>query len=325
MDPLDRLIELSRLQGALDLRCLLGGQWELDHPQAPDGEAVYHVVLAGACILRLRGRTDVLLEAGDIAMLPRGDAHVLAAVPSAIEGDAGNVVLDADGAVVVEEMQSYANGVVTMRSNCGEASANLDLLCGRFGYAANALLIDVLPDVVKASFARSVVPDLAGIVAMMRREAERAEAGAHSIISSLSTALFTMLLRAHLEQEPSAADVLALLANPRLGPSVIAMLERPAEKWTIETLAQQSAMSRATYMRAFSALTTESPMDLLGRIRMQLAGVLLTRTSKSIGEIADDVGYQSESAFSRKFKEAFGVGPGLFRQSRGHRHSPALS
>ena len=317
MDALDRLIELSRLQGALDLRCLLGGQWELDHPRAPDGEALYHVVLAGSCILRLRGRADVLLETGDIAMLPRGDAHVLAAVaPVKTGGGTGSPVPNSGTPGVDEEMQSHSNGVVTIRSNCGEASANLDLLCGSFTYTANALLIDVLPDVVKASFARAVVPDLASIVAMMRREAERAETGAQSIISALSTALFTMLLRAHLEQQPSAADVLALLANPRLGPSVIAMLERPAEKWTIEMLAQQSAMSRATYVRAFSALTTESPMGLLGRIRMQLAGVLLTRTSKSIGEIADDVGYQSESAFSRKFKDVFGVGPGLFRHSR---------
>jgi AraC family transcriptional activator of mtrCDE len=357
MDALDRLIELSHLQGALDLRCLLGGQWELDHPREPDGEALYHVVLAGSCILRLRGRPDVVLKTGDIAMLPHGDAHMLVAVQLVANGDvtaggehrlvgdaempaaeaeipvagagradAGAKRPDAKEAMPAAEeatpaadeaMQSHSNGVVTIRSNCGETSANLDLLCGRFSYAANALLIDVLPDVVKASFTGAVVPDLAGIVGMIRREAEFAKAGAQSIISSLSTTLFTMLLRAHLEQQPSAADVLALLANARLGPSVIAMLERPAEKWTIEMLAAQSAMSRATYIRAFSALTTDSPMVLLGRIRMQLAGVLLTRTARSVAEIAEEVGYQSESAFSRKFKEAFGVGPGRFRQSRG--------
>jgi AraC family transcriptional activator of mtrCDE len=315
MDALDRLIDLSRLQGALDLHCLLGGQWELDHPRTPEGEAIYHVVLSGSCILRLRGRADVLLEAGDIAMLPRGDAHLLVAGPAAAGSGKDTVVikketLDGDG-----EMQSRSNGVVTVRSNCGEQAPNLDLLCGSFSYATNALLIDVLPDIVKASFEGAVVPDLAGLVGMMRKEVERAEAGAHSIVSALSTALFTMLLRAHLEQQPSAADVLALLANPRLGPSVIAMLERPAEKWTIEMLAQQSAMSRATYVRAFSALTTDSPMTLLARIRMQLAGVLLTRTSTSVAEIAENVGYQSESAFSKKFKDAFGVGPGRFRQS----------
>jgi AraC family transcriptional activator of mtrCDE len=303
MDALDRLIQLSHLQGALDLRCLLSGQWALDHPPAPPGEAVYHVVLAGSCLLKLRGQGDMLLETGDIVMLPRGDAHVL----QGLESTAG---------IGHSEMESRYNGAVTVRTNCGPNAASLDLLCGRFNYATNALLIDVLPDVVKRSFARDDVPDLTRMVSMMRREASEAGPGAQSIVSALSTALFTMLLRAHLEQQPSTTDVLALLANPRLGPSVIAMLERPAERWTIEMLAQQSAMSRATYMRAFSALTEDSPMTLLTRIRMQLAGTLLTRTSKSIAEIADNVGYQSESAFSKKFKDTYGVGPGGFRQSR---------
>src|SRR5260370_20904697 len=173
-------------------------------------------------------------------MLPRGDAHVLQA-------------LEATDAIGHGEMESRYNGVVTVRTNCGPNAASLDLLCGRFNYAANALLIDVLPDVVKMSFARDDVPDLTRMVSMMRREASQAAPGAFSIVSALSTALFTLLLRAHLEQQPSTTDVLALLAHPRLGASVIAMLERPAERWTIETLAQQSAMCRATYLGTFRA------------------------------------------------------------------------
>lgn len=303
MDPLDRLIQLSRLQGALDLRCLLSGEWALDHPPAPPSEAVYHVVLEGTCWLKFRGQEDVRIAAGDIVMLPRGDAHVLQGVESSDQ-------------IVPREMQSQFNGAVTVRTNCSPGAASLDLLCGRFNYAANALLIDVLPDIVKMSFARDDVPDLTRMVGMMRRESAEAEPGAHSIVSALSTALFTMLLRAHLAQQPSKTDVLALLAHPRLGASIIAMLERPAEKWTIEMLAQQSAMSRATYARAFGALTDDSPMTLLTRIRMQLAGTLLVRTTKSIAEIADDVGYQSESAFSKKFKDTYGAGPGAYRQAR---------
>lgn len=303
MDALDRLIQLSRLQGALDLRCLLSGEWALDHPPAPPSEAVYHVVLAGHCLLKFRGQADVRLETGDIVMLPRGTAHVLQGV-------------DSSDQIAPREMESQYNGALTVRTNCGPNAASLDMLCGRFNYASNALLIDVLPDVVKMSFERDDVPDLTRVVGMMRRESSEAGPGAHSIISAFATALFTMLLRAHLAQQPSKADVLALLAHPRLGSSVIAMLERPAEKWTIEMLAQQSAMSRATYARAFGALTDDSPMTLLARIRMQLAGTLLTRTAKSLAEIADNVGYQSESAFSKKFKNTYGVGPGAYRQAR---------
>jgi len=284
---------------------LLGGEWALDHARAPHGEAAYHVVLSGQCVLRVRGQPDVLLVPGDIAMLPRGDAHWLAFSPDAIDRS------------LVPSMQTHFNGAVTVRTNVEESGeANLDLLCGRFNYTPKALLIDVLPDVVRMSSAGEDAAGLAHIVAMMRREANEAGPGARSIVSALATALFTLVLRAHLAMQPSTGDVLALLANPRVGSSVIAMLERPAEKWTIELLAARSAMSRATYMRTFGALTTDSPMTLLTRIRMQLAGTLLARTPKSIGEIADDVGYQSESAFSKKFKDAYGIGPGQFRQER---------
>src|SRR5476649_3012205 len=122
MDALDRLIQLSRLQGALDLRCLLSGQWEFFKPRPPPSEAVYHVVLAGSCLLKFRGKADVQLETGDIVMLPRGDAHVLQGLDLANGGERG-------------EMESRDNGVVTIRSNCGPNAANLDLLCGRFNYA----------------------------------------------------------------------------------------------------------------------------------------------------------------------------------------------
>jgi AraC family transcriptional activator of mtrCDE len=304
MEALDRLIQLSRLQGALDLRCVLSGNLKLDHAPAPPGEAFYHVVISGQCVLKLGDQPDILLAAGDIAMLPRGHAHLVEVHEKAEAGCTG----------APNAMRSRFNGAVTIRTNCSEHSAELDLLCGRFSYAKNALLMDVLPEVVKVSFASADVPDLARIVETMRREAEQAEPGAYSIVSALSTALFTMLLRAWLAQQPSTAGVLALLANPRLGASIVAMLERPAERWTLDLLAQRSAMSRATYVRTFGALADDSPMALLARIRMQLASTLLTRTRKSIAEIADDVGYQSEAAFSKKFKETYDMGPGRFRQ-----------
>src|ERR1700737_894117 len=113
MDALDRLIQFSRLQGALDLRCLLSGQWELDHPPAPPSEAVYHVVLAGGCLLKVRGQENVLLETGDIVVWPRGAAHVR------------QCLAPADGSEQAD-MESRHNGVVTVRTNCGPNAASLD-------------------------------------------------------------------------------------------------------------------------------------------------------------------------------------------------------
>ncbi|SAL66690.1 AraC family transcriptional regulator [Caballeronia arvi] len=304
MDALDKLIQLANLSGALDLRCLLSGPLELDHAPAPAGEAVYHVVLDGKCTVLRKGQTPLELNAGDIFCLPRGDAHVLSI--KAREDCAGKA-----------DLEKHHNGAVTVESNCGDSAPGIDLLCGRFLYAPRALLIDVLPDVVHVSFSNASAPYLAPLVQTMRREAEDAQLGAPSIVTALSTALFTMVLRAWLADQPSLAGVLGLLANRRLGASIIAMLERPAEPWTLEMLAKEAAMSRATFMRAFSAHSESSPLALLSHVRMQLASTMLTHTKKSVADVAAEVGYQSEAAFSKRFKELYGVAPGRFRQANG--------
>jgi AraC family transcriptional activator of mtrCDE len=304
MDALDKLIQLANLSGALDLRCLLSGPLELDHAPAPAGEAVYHVVLDGACTVLRQGHAPLELAAGDLFFLPRGDAHVL------------SIKARAPGAAKAE-METRHNGAVTVQSNCGGHDPGVDLLCGRFLYAPRALLIDVLPNAVRVSFTRASAPYLDPLVQTMRREAEDAQLGAPSIVTALSTALFTMVLRAWLADQPSLSGVLGLLANRRLGASIIAMLERPAEPWTLEMLAREAAMSRATFMRAFSAHSESSPLALLSHVRMQLASTMLTQTRKSIADVAADVGYQSEAAFSKRFKELYGVAPGRFRQANG--------
>ncbi|SAL74839.1 AraC family transcriptional regulator [Caballeronia peredens] len=304
MDALDKLIQLANLTGALDLRCLLSGPLELDHAPAPAGESLYHVVLDGACTVLRHGHAPLELKAGDIFLLPRGDAHVVSIKPR-------------EAGAAAAPVEKHDNGAVTVETNCGGQRPGVDLLCGRFLYAPRALLIDVLPDVVHVSFTRASAPYLDPLVQTMRREADEAQLGAPSIVTALSTALFTMVLRAWLAEQPSLAGVLALLANRRLGASIIAMLERPAEPWTLEMLAREAAMSRATFMRAFSAHSDSSPLALLSHVRMQLASTMLTHTKKSIADVAADVGYQSEAAFSKRFKELYGVAPGKFRAANG--------
>lgn len=304
MDALDRLIQLARLSGSLDLRCLFSGPLELDHAPGPPGEACYHVVLEGMCTVLRKGHPPVAVNAGDIIVLPRSDAHVLSIAPRT------------PGAKPLP-IKTRDNGTVTVETNCGDEPVGLDLLCGRFVYAPRALLIDVLPDFVHVSFTEASEPYLEPLVATMRREAEDAQPGAPSIVTALSTALFTMVLRAWLTDQPSLAGVLGLLANRRLGASVIAMLERPADPWTLEMLAKEAAMSRATFMRAFAAHSDSSPLALLSHVRMQLASTMLMHTKKSIADVAADVGYQSEAAFSKRFKELYGVAPGRFRATNG--------
>jgi AraC-like DNA-binding protein len=57
-------------------------------------------------------------------------------------------------------------------------------------------------------------------------------------------------------------------------------------------------------------------MQYLARWRMQLASSMLRDTSAKLIEVALDVGYESEAAFSRAFKRVAGLSPGAWRKAK---------
>jgi AraC-like DNA-binding protein len=54
-------------------------------------------------------------------------------------------------------------------------------------------------------------------------------------------------------------------------------------------------------------------MSYLTRWRLQLARQMLCTSAKSVAQVAAEVGYESEAAFNRAFKRAFGCPPARFR------------
>jgi AraC-like DNA-binding protein len=55
-------------------------------------------------------------------------------------------------------------------------------------------------------------------------------------------------------------------------------------------------------------------MHYLTHWRMHVAASDLRNTSASLAQVAQNVGYDSESAFSRAFKKAFGAAPAAWRR-----------
>ena len=62
-------------------------------------------------------------------------------------------------------------------------------------------------------------------------------------------------------------------------------------------------------------------MQYLAQWRMQLAAGWLRDSDAKVLEVAGDVGYDSEAAFSRAFKRAVGESPGAWRRARRARAS----
>lgn len=300
MNSIDRLIQLAGLRGSLDLRCRFLGDWALDHEPLPDGTAQYHVVLSGSCQAELPDGQVLDLKAGEVLLLPAGAAHLLRSKGNRVAAQEPDVRLE--GLLPVHRL--------------GAGEDELDMLCGSFHYQRGSLLIGALPAVLKVSCQDNGLGDaVAALVGLLRAEADGNQAGARFLVDALSSALFTLILRVHLQTHAPGSGTLALLGDKRLSRAWQAMLDDPAHEWTIEALAERASMSRATFTRQFTQLAGQSPWALLTQVRMELAYRLLSSSQLSLTDIAAQVGYQSQASFTKKFKETYGDAPGRLRRS----------
>ena len=81
------------------------------------------------------------------------------------------------------------------------------------------------------------------------------------------------------------------------------------------TLAKQVNQSRSTFAARFKCLAGEAPLQYLTRWRMYCAAKLLRSGNYTVSDIAQQVGYESEAAFSKAFKRQTGQSPSQYRQN----------
>ena len=97
--------------------------------------------------------------------------------------------------------------------------------------------------------------------------------------------------------------------------TVTAMLMAPARAWTLDALAAEARVSRATLVRIFRKAAGLAPLAFLSELRLEFARHRLASTNINLGKLAAEVGYDSESSFARAFRRRFGVSPGRSRSS----------
>lgn len=83
-------------------------------------------------------------------------------------------------------------------------------------------------------------------------------------------------------------------------------------EYSVEQLASDLAMTRATLYRKLQGITGQTPKDFIRSIRLKRAAQLLKDTDLSVSEIADRTGFSTPRHFSKHFKEAFGILPSLY-------------
>ncbi len=84
--------------------------------------------------------------------------------------------------------------------------------------------------------------------------------------------------------------------------------------FSVESLAENLAVSRYVLYKKTLALTGESPVELIRRIRLNKAAELIKRKFGNLSEIAFEIGFNSPAYFSDCFKKQFGVSPSHYLQ-----------
>jgi AraC-like DNA-binding protein len=91
------------------------------------------------------------------------------------------------------------------------------------------------------------------------------------------------------------------LRDPSIAAALALLHEHPEKPWTLDELAARVHISRSTLVRRFGDLVGEPPSAYLTRWRMDVAARRLRETDDPVGQVARQVGYVSEFAFSRAF------------------------
>lgn len=116
----------------------------------------------------------------------------------------------------------------------------------------------------------------------------------------------------HAGHAPQDGEPPGVLVDLRVARALHAMRARLAHPWTVAELARIAAMSRAQFARAFREIVGDSPLAHLRTLRLQAATTLIG-TGAGLAAIAEQIGYSSESALSRAFKNHRGTRPSLHR------------
>ena len=316
MDALSQTLRVVHLVGAMFLQARFTAPWCYQSPHAdvaapllePQAERViiFHLITEGECFVEMPEGPPLQLMAGDVVLFPHGDAHRMTSQPG---------LSPASGARLSDVLSrrpralAYGGGGATTKLVCGYLACD-DRLA--------RMLLSGLPPLLRVNVRGS--PAGLWLEASVRyalAEARSPRPGGEGVLAKLAEVLFIEVLRLAM-QDPGrpAAGWLAGVGDRVVGAALAALHERPAEAWTLDELARTAHSSRSVLAERFQELVGQAPMQYLTQWRMLLATNLLRRSNVPLSRIAEEVGYQNDTAFSRAFRREFGTPPAAWRKSR---------
>lgn len=298
MDPLSDIVSLLRPRAALSKPITARGAWGVRY--AAYGQPGFAIVLAGQCWLAVDGADSVRLERGDFVLLPSTPAFALFS----------------RHAVDCVSVQPSDKAV---RHGEADGEPDFEMLGGAFQIEpVNApLLLALLPGMIHIRQADGGTGRISGIVHQIMDECANDRPGRDMVLQRLLDVMLLECLRSGgLGEGVLPIGLLAGMQDPALAAALRAIHSDVRAGWTVGELAELAGMSRSSFAARFAETLGCAPIEYLMRWRMALAQDALSRGVKSLDRLAEEIGYDSASAFSTAFRKRTGSSPRAFARLR---------
>jgi AraC-like DNA-binding protein len=314
MDALSDVLRVAQLSGGVFLNADFTAPWCMAARMAAEicapflGSSAhfipYHYIVAGELRVALQGEEPVLLRAGECVLFPRNHLHLMGS----------DLTLRATS---VREILGGCQGAGPHHIRHGGGGAVTRLICGYLGCVSgrgNPVFASLPPlMLIRASGAGST-DWFRAMFEYASSELALGQPGSDTVLAKLSEVLFVEAVRRYTQQLPAGeTGWLAGLRDQPVARALALMHGNISRNWNVDQLAGEVGLSRSALADRFVRVLGLAPMQYLAQWRMQVAAQSL-RAALPLSRVAEQVGYESEAAFSRAFKKSFGNAPVTWRR-----------
>ncbi|GGB64148.1 AraC family transcriptional regulator [Tistrella bauzanensis] len=290
-DPLSDVLDVLGARVTRRTRIAAAGRWALAFPAIDRLKFV--ALLRGSHWMLVPGLPPQRLSEGDVCLIGRTAYTVASDLDmTPIDGQALYDGPGCDAARIGGDDTIGIGGTVTF------AAADADFL------------LDMLPAFMIVPRSSPGSCAIAAVLALIGNEIERDMMGGEIVSARLADVLVVEAIRA-CAGSAGQSDMgwLGALSDARLGRALRAIHQDVAQPWTVARLAGVAGMSRAAFSAEFTRRVGRPPLAYVRTWRLTIARAALMRGGTTIAQVASEVGYTSQSAFTHAFRQAFGSPP----------------
>jgi AraC-like DNA-binding protein len=299
-DPLSNILKLADAQPVLSGGFTAGGSWGIHFPE-PD-KIKFFALIKGQCWLRIDDQEEpVRVEEGDVILLSAQRSFTLSSGVDVSPLDANDIFSG--------DRSKFAK--IGEGEDCVQIGGHV-----RLDPVSGWILADALPRLIHIQAERPQASVLQWLLHQLVSEHSSEVPGAGLASSQLTQLMLIHILRVYLQTSGSSArGLLRTVRDQRIASALRLMHSDPGHPWHLEDLAKATAMSRTAFAMYFKKVAGVGPLTYLAEWRMRLAEHALREDKISVSELAQSLGYTSESAFSHAFKRVTGIAPKHYRIS----------